>query len=500
MWTRLTANITSVAKSCTARRGLATRRSTKVNLPQELIDRLPTIEEKEEPPSTDPAAYIRGPVTSAHMVDTATKTVSTLDSAALSPAGTVVHGRYGDLGDAAAAIPLEFLALLRPAAEGAAALRMMTEKAKAKKGTVLIYGANLPNGMAATQMASAAGHAVVSVLSAEHAGDENMVELIKGLIAEPGTAVPESYALSKKNFLDLVRGISNGDEGIPPAQPEAFLQEFKDNLVAYSEYFPDTMPAAVDKEVIEFKYMEKDREHWDANMEAYLSQFPPGAPPVDKAKLDAFFTKEQYEIFRQKFWKQTEAVISGDDPAFSPPHIVKKQIEVPETLDHTTQPGAGPFFPYAFSALKQVFPEGTEVTAGGPILGAAIAVTPPLQKAAEAVAAAKTMRAKGEALQFLSTRERASFGAACSVAAAAKKAGAPVVVMGGKLPGLPTAKEEKVDVDAALAAMDIDEKGETKLNFYVELYRSNDFPFYADYAIFRATEELPPARHVIVTK
>jgi hypothetical protein len=48
--------------------------------------------------------------------------------------------------------------------------------------------------------------------------------------------------------------------------------------------------------------------------------------------------------------------------------------------------------------------------------------------------------------------------------------------------------------------MDVDDNGETKVNFFVELYRSNDFPFYGDYAVFKATEELPPARQVIVTK
>lgn len=481
-------------------RGFATRRSTKTGLPQEVIDRLPSIATVDAKVSDDPAAYIRGPVTAAHMVDTEKKEVSTLDSAALSPTGSVLHGRYGDLGDAAGAIPLEFLALLRPAAEAAAALRVTTEKAKDSKGTFLIYGASQANGLAAAQLASAAGHAVIGVVGGEHSGDEDMMELVKGLIEEPGTAVPEEYALSKKNFANLVQGISSGDEGIPPAKPSDFLDDFKTNFIAYSEAYPDTRPAAVDAEIMEFKYMEKDREQWEANMEAYLSQFPPGAPPVDKAKLDSFFSTEQYEIFRNKFWKQTSAAISGDKLPFSPPHIVKEQLEAPETLSHATHAGAGAFFPYSFSSLKQAYPEGTEAKAGGPILGAAIAVTPALKTAAEKVAAAKTLREKGEALQFLSRNERAAFGAACSVAAAAKKAGAPVVVMGGSLPELPTAKETDADVKEALAAMDIDDNGETRLNFFVELYRANDFPFYADYAVFKASEELPPARQVIVAK
>lgn len=498
MWVRLAAKSTLTRRVAT--RQFATRRSTKYGLSQEIIDSLPSIAERDVVPSADPAAYTRGPVTAAHMIDTEKKEVSTLDSAALSPTGSVVHGRYGDLGDAAGAIPLEFLALLRPAAEGAAALRVATEKAKASKGTFLIYGASQANGLAAAQLASAAGHAVVGVIGGEHSGDEDMMELVKGLIAEPGTAVPEEYALSKKKFADLVAGISSGDEGIPAASATDFLADFKENFVAYSEEYPDTRPAAVDSEIMEFKWMEKDREMWETNMEAYLSQFPPGAPPVDKAKLDSFFTTEQYEIFRNKFWKQTTAAISGDKLPFSPPHIVKEQLETPETLSHATHPGAGSFFPYAFSALKQAFPEGTQAQAGGPILGAAIAVTPALKTAADKVGAAKTLRAKGEALQFLSRNERAAFGAASSVVAAAKKAGAPVVVMGGSLPELPTAADKDADVKEALAAMDIDDNGETRLNFFVELYRANDFPFYADYGVFKATEELPPARQIIVTK
>lgn len=482
-------------------REFATRRSNNLgSLPQAVIDALPNVGTFEPEPSTDPAFYKRGPVTAAHMIDTEKKEVSTLDSAALSPTGSVVHGRYGDLGDAAAAIPLEFLALLRPAAEGAAALRAVSEKSKTSKGTFLVYGAGQANGLAAVQLASAAGHAVVGVVGGEHSGEDDMMEVVKGLIAEPGTAVPEEYAFCKKNFADLVQGISSGDEGIPKADPNEFLADFKENFVAYTEAYPDTRPAAVDAELMEFKWMEKDREMWEANMEAYLSQFPPGAPPVDKAKLDAYFSKDQYESFRNKFWKQTTAVISGDKVPFSPPHIVKEQLESPDIMSHTTQPGAGAVFPYSFSILKQVFPEGTEAKAGGPILGAAIAFTPALKVAAEKVAAAKTIREKGEALHFLTGSQRAAFGAACSVAAAAKKAGAPVVVMGGALPELPSAEATEADVKAALAAMDIDENGDTSLNFFVELYRSNDFPFYADYAVFKATEELPPPRQVIVTK
>ncbi len=105
-------------------RGFATRRKTNFGpLAPQILDALPYYEETDVAPSTDPSAYVRGPVTSAHCVDTVKGEVSTLDSATLSPSGSVVHGRYGDIGDAAKGIRLEYLALLQPAAEGAAALR-----------------------------------------------------------------------------------------------------------------------------------------------------------------------------------------------------------------------------------------------------------------------------------------------------------------------------------------------------------------------------------------
>jgi hypothetical protein len=490
------------AVQVTAARGFATQRKTKFGpLAPEILDALPYHEETDVPLSTDPMAYVRKPVKSAHCVDTVKGEVSTLDSATLGPSGSVVHGRYGDLGDSAKGIPLEYLALLQPAAEGAAALRVMLEKSKAKgKGTFLVYGASQANGFAAAQLASSAGHAVVAVVGGEHSGNEALMECVKGLMNEPGTAVPAEYALSKKNFSNLVAGISSGDDGIKTASPDKYLEEFKANFSDYIQVYPDTRPAAVSAETTEFKYMEKDREYWDINMETFLAQYPPGAPPVDPSRLEAVFTTEQYEIFRQKFWKQTSDVISGDDIPFSAAHLVKKQTDVPEELDKTKYPTVGADFPYSFSVLNQFFPKGSEHTAGGPILGAVICVTPTLKLAAEKVAAAKTLRAKGEALQFLTRTQRAEYGAAASVAAQARKAGAPVMVMGGSLPELESVTPTDVDVKEALAAMNIDDEGETRLNYFVQLYRASDFPFYADYAVHRATEVLAGPRQIIVTK
>jgi hypothetical protein len=482
-------------------RGFASRRKTNVgSIAPEILDALPFYEEVPVPPSSDPAAYVRKPVTSAHVVDTAAGKVSTMDSVTIK--GTsVVHGRYGDLGSTAAAIPLEYLALLHPAAEGAAALRVIQTKSKVPKGTLLVYGASQANGFAAAQLASAGGHAVVAVVGGEHSGNEALMECVKGLIREPGTAVPEEYALSKKNFTTLVAGISSGDDGILTPPASKYLEDFKENFLKYIEAYPDTRPAAVSQDHMEFKYMEKDRENWETNMETFLAQYPPGAPPVAKAQLDAVFSTEQYEIFRQKFWKQTSGVISGDDTPFSAPHLVKQQSEAPEALVKASYDGTGgPAYPYAFSVLNQVFPAGTEATAGGPIMGAVIAVTPTLQAAAEKVAAAKTLRAKGEALQFLTHAQKAAYGAACSVAAQAAKVGAPVVVVGGSLPELESVTPTDADVKEALTAMDIDEGGETRLNYFVQLYRASDFPFYADYAVHRATEQLAGPRQIIVTK
>jgi hypothetical protein len=489
------------ARRAVTARSFATRRKTKdiSLLAPEVYEALPIYNTTAEPPARDPE---RGPVTSAHCIDVVKKQVSALDSAALSPNGTVVHGIYGDLG-AAEGIPLEYLALLRHAAEGCAAVRTTVEKSKAKKGTILIYGAGEASALAAAQVASADGHAVVAVVSSEQSGNDDFMECLKGMIAEPGTVVPEEYALSKKLFAELVEGISTGKDGTEKAPSAAtYLTDFKKNFADQCEAYPDTRSAAVSEKHLDFKYMEKDHQFWEENMAAYLEQFPPGAPPVDKAKLDALFTVEQYEIFRRKFWEQTTGVISGDDTPFSAPHIVQQQLMEPGKLNHATYPGAGADFPYAFSVLKQFFPEGTAPTVGGPILGAIIAVTPDLQKAAEAVAAAKTIRGKAEALHFLTAHQKASLGAVRSVIAQATAVGTPVTVLGGKLAGVSDKPMEATpaDVKTALAAMDIDDMGKTKLNYFVQVYRAGDFPFYGDYAVHQATDVMTGPRQIIVTK
>lgn len=70
----------------------------------------------------------------------------------------------------------------------------------------------------------------------------------------------------------------------------------------------------------------------------------------------------------------------------------------------------------------------------------------------------------------------------------------------GSLPGMKSIEAKDEDVKAALAAMDIGEDGSSKLNYFVQVYRACDYPFYGDYAIHRATEPLAGPRQIIVAK
>ena len=70
----------------------------------------------------------------------------------------------------------------------------------------------------------------------------------------------------------------------------------------------------------------------------------------------------------------------------------------------------------------------------------------------------------------------------------------------GTLSGLETVEPTDADVKEALAAMAIDDYGNSRLNYFIQVYRAGDFPIYADYAIHRATEALAGPRQIIVTK
>lgn len=506
------ASAASKARSAAARRSFHSRRKMKnpVALPRALVSNFPvkqsapsTATSSENIPPAEEPLY-SSPVTSAHAIDLEKAAVSSLDSAAVDPSsGKVVHGRYGELdSDAVLGVPLEYLALLRMAAEGAAGLSKMNPS-----GTVLVYGASQANGSAALQLAVATGkHAVVGVVDGQHSGNEDMVEYVKGMVPEPGTAVSQEYSIAKKNFADLVEGIASGDEQLSSYTASECLEDFKANLSDYAEAYPDTMPAAVDSSKIKFLGMEKDKDQFRANMDAYLSQFPPGSPPMEAQQLDARFSTDQYEAFRNKFWEQTTSVVSGDEShVFSPPHIVKELLESPETKVPDLHSQAGAFesaIPFSFSPLSGgSYPTGTEAAAGGTVAGAIISVTPDLKVAADAVAAAGGgLRAKAEALQFLTDAQKDAFAAATSVAGRAKAAGAPVVAVGGSLPGFETAEPTDADVNTALLAMAIQDDGSTQLDYFVQAYRAGDYPFYADYALHRASEPLAGPRQIVVTK
>jgi len=441
------------------------------------------------PDKLHPMAYVRNPVTSAHMIDLSKPGISARDSAALTPSGTVLHGRYGDLG-VIDGIPLEYLALLRPASEGAAALRVISSLGK--KGTVVVFGASQANGLAATQLLASSGNAVVAVVGGEHSGVDELMDTVKGLCPEPGCSVPEELAKVKKNFADIVEACIEGDK-MDVVDPDQYLKDFKQNLLAYAAAYPDTRPAALNQSHIEFAGKEEDRENFRANMDAYLQQYMGGSPPMDPAKVDRYFTNDQYAALKPKFNKQLAAVVTGDKVGeFNPAQIVSDMIQSPEEKPNFLSD-------YEFSPARKDL--GVETLVGGPMVGAVIAITPDLREASMAMAkAGDSLRAKAEALQFLTRAERNAFAAATSVTGLAKKHGVPVYVIGGSLPGLESVEPNEEDVQEALAAMDIDEDGSSRLNYFVHVYRAGDFPFYADYAVHRATEELPGPRQIIVTK
>ena len=70
----------------------------------------------------------------------------------------------------------------------------------------------------------------------------------------------------------------------------------------------------------------------------------------------------------------------------------------------------------------------------------------------------------------------------------------------GSLPGMQTVEATDADVKEAIAAMDIQDDGSSKLNYFIQAYRAGDFPFYADYAVHRASEPLAGPRQIVVTK
>lgn len=391
----------------------------------------------------DPMAYKRKPVSSVHAIDSSSNPpkLSTLDSVTMSSNGAVVHGRYGELPlDPSAGIPLEYLALLYPAAQGAAALRTVANGSKS--GTVLVYGAGHAAALATLQLASADGLAVVGVVSGDQSGNDDYVDAVKCMAVEPGTVVSEEFAVLKANFREVVDSVVKGQDAQDVFDPDGFLEDFQKNLIEYSKYFPENVLSPVPEDY-NFSGKEKDRKYFDDNISAYLSQFQKGSPAFDEVILKEAFTKEQYAIFKSKFGKQLTAIITGDDEDvatdFNPADIVKKMTESPELISdylkhqtHVLDGEKGDFVPYEFSILKNQIANNVDLPQGGPVLGAVVHVTPDLAVAVETVAKAKTLRGKAEALQFLTESQKSAYAAASSVVTIAKEHGKPVVVVGGE--------------------------------------------------------------------
>mmetsp|Transcript_36555 Transcript_36555/g.53643 ORF Transcript_36555/g.53643 Transcript_36555/m.53643 type:complete len:531 (+) Transcript_36555:215-1807(+) len=495
-------------------RSFGVRRRVEMPTPPEpghTIDSIQPPEHWEDPTPQppDPMAYNRKPVTSAAAIDLSDSAsgaiLSKSDVASLTADGKVVHGKYGELNrELIEGIPLEYLAMLGPAAEGAAALREIGAEGG---GTVLVYGASQPAAMSALQLATAEGMAVAAVVDGQHSGNDEMVDVIKGLAVHPGFAVAEEYAMVKQNFKELVQATVGGDEAKGFNCEDDFLGEFKDNLMDYAALFPEGQPA-VSAEEMAFRGKEKDRKHFKDNMEAYLGQFARGVPKIAEEDLKSKFNPEQYAVWKNKFNEQTSSIVTGEDPydgGFEPGMLVKRLIYNPEEPDRqlTHQEdveGAGDFVPYQFSVLEQKFGTGVEPVKGGPVVGAVITATPVLQKVFAELEGVKGLRAKAEALQFMTETERKCFAGVSSVLKLANDAKAQVVVVGGSLPGLKSVSPTPEDAKNALAAMEIEEDGSSKLNFFIQVYRAGDYPVYESYAIHRATEILAGPRQIVVTK
>jgi len=386
-----------------------------------------------------PLAYVRKTVSSVHAIDLGGKeaSVSETDCASFGPSSSVSHGRYGKLGDVSSkGIPLEYLALLHPAAEGAAALRTLVSGSDENGGTVLVYGATRPAAMAASQLASASNCAVVAVVDGQHSGNDDIMEALKGsILEEPSAVIPEEYALIRRKLKDMVSLTANGDNPQDWIDTQSFLEEFSDNLLAYTEAFPSqSLPAAVNPSKLKFDGKAKDLPNFQANMEAYLSQYPAASPTVDPQILKDNLDMAKYAEFKKQFANQTTAVISGDDPGHYEPVSV-----LTSTLATTPIPQpilSDEYVPYQFDPLQLSNQPSTDIpiAKGGSLLGAIITATPELVAATQALEkAGKSIRAKAEALQFLTEAQRNAYDAARGIAHLAQQAGTPVIVVGGEV-------------------------------------------------------------------
>lgn len=402
-------------------------------------------------------------------------TLSTLDTCAIASDGSgVVHGRYGTLtSEQVSGIPLEYLSLLHSAAEGAAAVRTFAGNGS---GTVLVYGATQASALATVQLASSAGNAVLAVVCGQHSSNEEAVDLVKGFAKRPGTAITEEYAMKKKSFGDLVSAISVGEEVVSDDK-EQMIVEFRANVKEYFE-----------------KY-----------------QVDENLPTIGEEELEENFSSEKYALFKNQFKIRGSQLLRGSvppGPKFDPPSLLESMLASNESSllkDHpSVEADAHSEEPYELPVCGSAtsIPSLLKEEVGGPVVGAVIAVTPTLATACAAVQkAGKSLRAQAEALQYLTGRQRNAYAAATSVANSAKAAGKEVLTVGGSLPGFKSVEVTDEDVSTALDAMRIEDSNNmSALNFFIQVFRANDFQSYADYAIHKATEPLSGPREKIVTK
>jgi len=479
----------------------------------------------------DPMSYVRKPVTEAHAIDvkfglSPSSGLSKRDTVKLARDGSVTHGIYGKLDpDLSAAIPLEYLSLLRQAAEGAAALRSLGieggNERRRGKGTLLIYGATRPSALASLQLASTSGYATVAIVDGQHSGSERTMEILKHSFASELCAmVPEEYAVVRSSLRDLVNDTVCGDNPMQwydndtKNDSSKILSEFQENVIAYRDRYPGGEKIAAtehDRSINSIKM--KDRKNFDINKNAYLSQYPASPPNDLNAKdLQSNLDPKRYQKFRSEFHRQTTNVISGGGSTdFRPATLLRDMTSYPVedvtgSVTDDTLPSIGDrHVPYEFSILSNELGNGLEVHRGGPLVGALIELTDDLNSAIEVVEDARAKaksgekRAIAEALQFLTESQRNAYAAAMGVINVANNAGVEVLALGGKIPGLRSIEATDEDVQEALSAMDIGEDGKSRLNYLVQVYRAGDYPVYAEYAVHRATETLAGPRQIVVT-
>jgi len=334
----------------------------------------------------------RKPATAAYSVNVDKGTICDLDCVWVDKSKKkLMHGRYGELdSEIIESVPLEYLPLLRCAAEAVGVIGEIQSKSSIKSGTLLVFGASQPSGLAVLQVGTAANMAVVGVVGGEHSGHDEMVDTVKGLTNYPGFVVPEEYAIVKQDFRDLVLQTCQGEENVSRENTK-YVEEFHTNCVDYCLKYPSGY-AAINPKHFEFKGKEKDRQTFMDNMEAYYSQFPTGGPNISLQELQSVFDETQYAIFKQAFVTHEEKIATFPEShttAWLPSQIVKDLCDSPQQYQQVPPDPQGQY--YNFNILQS--PPSSHLTKK-PIQAAVIVPTPSLVLACEALKNAPTLKEK----------------------------------------------------------------------------------------------------------